>query len=116
MPSNTTQWRVPFAVQVIPAALLVICMPIMIESPRWLAKKQRYEAALKNLAWVRNFPEDRPYIQSEMAEIRAQMEDESSIGQGFGELRASWHELCSKKLRFRVLFAMAMKWMSNASG
>lgn len=117
LPSNSNQWVIPFAIQIIPAGLLIICMTFMTESPRWLMKKGKYEAARKNLSWVRNLPSDHEYIETELAEMKAQLDHEAeTIGHGVSGMKTAWREIISKKMRFRVLFAMAMKWMSNLTG
>lgn len=80
-------------------------------------KKGRYEAARANLAWVRNLPADHQYIVTELAEMKAQLDHEAEdVGEGVSAMMTSWKEITSKKMRFRVLFAMAMKWMSNLTG
>ncbi|KAH8892793.1 putative sugar transporter [Thozetella sp. PMI_491] len=116
LPSNTMQWRIPFAVQIIPVALLIICMSFMIESPRWLVKNGKFDLARKNLSWVRNLPADHPYVESELAQMKSQLDAEAEYGRGTSQIKAAWKELSSKRLRFRVCFAMAMKWMSNLAG
>lgn len=117
LPSNNKQWVIPFAIQVIPAGFLIICMFFMIESPRWLMKKGRTEQAEKSLAWVRNLPVDHPYVQQELAEMKAQLEsEEATLGVGLSGWKLSFKTITSKEMRFRVLFAMAMKWMSNVTG
>lgn len=116
------QWRIPFAVQTIPAGLCVICMVFMVESPRWLAKKGRRAEALETLAWLRHLPDDHEYVQGEMTQILTALEAESEHFGGASNalnlrgLRGAWRELWSPAMRFRVGFAMAMKWMSNVSG
>lgn len=34
VPSGTTQWMIPFAIQLIPGGLMVLSMPFLTESPR----------------------------------------------------------------------------------
>lgn len=83
IPSTTSaQWRIPVGIQMIPAGLLLICMSWMIESPRWLASKNRIVQAQKNLAWVRNLPFDRPYVVNELAEIQAAVNQELEMSGG----------------------------------
>lgn len=116
LPSNEAQWQIPFAVQIIPAGLLVICMTFMIESPRWLVKRGRIEAARRNLSWVRNLPADHESVEQELSEMRTQLQLEAELGQDQGSLQAVWKEMTGENMRFRVIFAMAMKWMSNLTG
>jgi len=77
--SDTTQYIVPLAVQGIPAVLLTLCMFFNPESPRWLARQDRWEEANRILAKLRNLPEDHEYIQTEFREIREQLEHERQL-------------------------------------
>ncbi|KAJ6576708.1 general substrate transporter [Mycena vulgaris] len=45
------QWRVPFAVQVIPGLLFVLLVPFQPESPRFLVENGHYERAARSLAF-----------------------------------------------------------------
>ncbi|PWY69965.1 general substrate transporter [Aspergillus eucalypticola CBS 122712] len=66
----------------IPAGLLLICLSWIIESPRWLASKNRIVQAQKNLAWVRNLPFDHPYVVNELTEIQAAVNQELEMSGG----------------------------------
>ena len=48
-PVGNMQWHIPVAVQFIPAGLLLLSMPFVIESPRWLMSKNKTEQARKAL-------------------------------------------------------------------
>lgn len=88
----------------------------MIESPRWLVKKGRLEEARKNLAWVRNLSPEHEYVEKELSDIASQLRHERESLSGQGAIKGAWKEISSKKMRFRVIFALAMKWMSNLTG
>lgn len=80
---TSKQWRVPLAVQVILAGtILVASLSIRLESPRWLARNKKWEDAAANLAQLRGLPLHDEHIQREMAEIRAQIEEEYNSTQG----------------------------------
>jgi hypothetical protein len=84
MAPSHKQWIIPFAVQLIPAGLLLIGAFWLRESPRWLLSKNKREQALKNLSWIRNLPADDIYIVEEVALIDGALEEQaSSIGLGF---------------------------------
>lgn len=53
----------------------------MPESPRFFVKKQQFENAAAALSRVRGQPADSPYILDELAEIQANFEYESTLGQ-----------------------------------
>lgn len=67
--SGHSQYITPLAVQGIPAVLLFVLMLISNESPRHLARKDRWEEARMVLRTVRNLPEDHPYLVEEFREI-----------------------------------------------
>lgn len=46
---NSGQWRIPFALQLVPAAVLVTFLFFVPESPRWLLLRDRHEEALESL-------------------------------------------------------------------
>ena len=46
-PEDHAQWRAPLALQCLPVFLLILCLPWMPESPRWLLTKGRAEEAEK---------------------------------------------------------------------
>ncbi len=51
---GTAAFRVPWGLQMIPAILLFFGLLILPESPRWLAKNNRWQEALATLALVRS--------------------------------------------------------------
>lgn len=69
----------PLAVQAIPAVLLFLSMLLCQESPRWLARKDRWEETKAVLSRIRNLPPTHPYIQDEFQEIVDQLEHERSL-------------------------------------
>jgi MFS family permease len=73
---------VPLAMQALPAVLLVGCMAMNKESPRFLAKQDRWEEANSVLARMRNLPQSHPYVQDEIKDIADQLEHERMLVQG----------------------------------
>ncbi|KAF2724999.1 quinate permease [Polychaeton citri CBS 116435] len=79
-----TQWLIPFAVQLIPAGLLLFGSLWIKESPRWLLSKHKREQAIKNLCWIRHLPADEIYIVEEVSFLDAALEEQrAAIGEGF---------------------------------
>lgn len=116
MPSGVRQWQVPFAVQLVPAGLLVLSMLWAPETPRWLVKKIRREQALKVLAYIRNLPADHEYVQYELGEMTRQVEREAEFANSGNRWVAAWKEISTPGMRNRVILAVAMKWMQNFAG
>ncbi|KAF4313321.1 Sugar/inositol transporter [Botryosphaeria dothidea] len=67
-PTDATKWRVPFALQMLPGALLLLVF-FQNESPRWLVEKNRLAEAKHALAHVRGKSEDDPTLLQELDEI-----------------------------------------------
>lgn len=74
---NEAVFRVPWGIQMLPAILLFFALFVLPESPRWLAKKDRWEEANDVLVLVHGHGDpDSPFVQREMAEIREVVEFE----------------------------------------
>ncbi|RPA72906.1 general substrate transporter [Ascobolus immersus RN42] len=88
-----SQFIISLAMQALPAILLFFGMMISNETPRYLAKTDQWEKASMTLAKVRNLPESHPYVATELAEIREQLEFEQRLvgGSSFWDLqREMW--------------------------
>jgi MFS family permease len=114
--TDSKQWHIPVAIQFVPAGLLVISMLPMIESPRWLVSKGRNQAAAKALSWVRNLPEDHPWILHELDMVEHSIEGEvASTG-----MSRSWKqigkELFVKGIRGRIIISFMMMVFQNFTG
>ncbi|CAK7201755.1 hypothetical protein SEUCBS139899_004469 [Sporothrix eucalyptigena] len=77
-------WMVPLAMQSLPPVLIFGSILLCPESPRWLASRDNWEAATKVLSDVRHLPESHPYVQQELLELRAQLEEEQRSVHGTG--------------------------------
>ncbi|KAK5113503.1 hypothetical protein LTR62_003372 [Meristemomyces frigidus] len=65
-------WRLPFALQILPALVLGIGILFLPFSPRWLASKGRDQEALQSLAKLRQLPSSDQRVQMEWHDIRAE--------------------------------------------
>ncbi|TAQ84257.1 hypothetical protein B7494_g7412 [Chlorociboria aeruginascens] len=75
--NGTAAFRIPWGLQMIPAIFLFIAMLFLPESPRWLAKQDRWEDAIQVLALVHAKGDpNSPFVAKEMAEIREVVEFE----------------------------------------
>jgi Sugar (and other) transporter len=79
-PSNYSRsFRLAWGLQAIPAILLFIGMIFLPESPRWLARKGRWEEAMAVLTLVHGKGNaNHPFVQSEYAEIKDYCEMEAA--------------------------------------
>ncbi|KAH8780896.1 general substrate transporter [Diaporthe sp. PMI_573] len=76
--TDSTKWRVPFALQILPGTLLLLIL-FENESPRWLVEKFRIDEARKALSRVRARPVDDPAIREELQEIIADFEGKEKL-------------------------------------
>lgn len=76
--TDSTKWRVPFALQILPGAFLLLIL-FENESPRWLVEKFRIDDARKALSRVRARPVDDPVIREELQEIVADFEGKEKL-------------------------------------
>lgn len=64
-------FRIPWGVQMVPAVLLLCFMFFLPESPRWLARKDRWEEAHKILTLVHGHGDpNSPFVAYEMSDIK----------------------------------------------
>ena len=70
---------IPLCMQGLPAVLLFFSMFFCNESPRWLARKDRWDEASKILSTVRALPASDPYVANELQEIHDQLEHERRL-------------------------------------
>ncbi|KAL8718699.1 MAG: hypothetical protein Q9225_004200 [Loekoesia sp. 1 TL-2023] len=74
---GTAAFRVPWGLQMIPAIGLFCAMFFLPESPRWLARKERWEEAHAVLTLVHSKGDpDSPFVRRELEEIREMVEFE----------------------------------------
>ncbi|KAK5172041.1 uncharacterized protein LTR77_003678 [Saxophila tyrrhenica] len=84
---------IPLTMQGLPAVLLLVSQFFCNESPRHLARKDRWEDASRVLALVRNLPASHPYVAGELQEIHEVLEHERRLmgGSTFKDLmREMW--------------------------
>ena len=104
-------WRVPWGLQMLPAIGLGFGLFFLPESPRWLAKKDRWEEAHEVLALV-HAKGDRsaPFVQAELADIREMCEFERNHAD------ASYLELFKGKMIYRTHVGMFTQIWSQLTG
>jgi len=103
---SNAAWLVPICLQLVPAFVLLIGMIWMPFSPRWLMHHNREEEARKNLASLRDLPEDHELIELEFLEIKAQsLFEKRSLAEAFPHLseQTAWNTF---KLQFIAIGAL----------
>ena len=110
---SIAQWTIPLALQLVPGVFLGIGMFFCPESPRWLARKDQFEKAESILVKIRGLPSDHPYIRGEIGEIRAQVEERSTLNLS---RRQQFKKLFAKGVRNRMGIGMALMLLQSFTG
>ncbi|KAF2021198.1 general substrate transporter [Aaosphaeria arxii CBS 175.79] len=106
-------WRFPLAFQILFAAIVMILLYDLPESPRWLFKRGEQQKAIDVLCRVFDETEDSEFIQAEKASINTALELESL------ENSSGFFSILKKdavKTRRRVILAYAVMIMDQATG
>jgi len=111
---NHSSYRIPIAVQFVWAAVLAGGMAILPESPRWLIKKGRNDAAARALSRLTSLPPDDPVVQADLNDIKANLAAERGIGES--GYRDCFRRGEPNKICFRVCSGMALQALQQLSG
>ena len=75
--NNSREWRIPLAIQIVPALFLGALVYTFPESPRWLCHKDRNEQGIRNLAKLHSHGDlQDPYVIAEFNLIQNQIAEE----------------------------------------
>jgi SP family sugar:H+ symporter-like MFS transporter len=111
-PTSEAKWRIPFALQILPGACLLVGMLFMNESPRWLVEKNRVTDAAKALATVRGKPIDDPDVIQELDEIIQDFNGHEKMPL-MAQIRAAGS---SKKMFYRTSFGIILMFWQQWTG
>ncbi|SPQ24169.1 b18351d8-56c1-456c-b318-ffdd50c99cf2 [Thermothielavioides terrestris] len=108
---NSAAFRLPWALQMIPALLLLGGVFLLPESPRWLIKKKRLAEATEVLALVRaKSNRNSPLVKAEFDEIVRTVQEEHDGGD------ARWREVFAPKMLNRTSIGVFTQIWSQLSG
>lgn len=84
IPGPTASFRTAWGIQFVPAILLMVGLPFLPRSPRWLAKVGRNEEAIMILAKIQAHGNvDDPMVVAEWDEIMTTLKAERSAAKGW---------------------------------
>lgn len=108
---SNASFRIPWALQMIPALVMLAFIPFMPRSPRWLASKDRWEEAHDVLALL-HAKGDRmdPLVLAELQQIKEKIFFERDTGS------TSWLELVKPRNVMRTQAAVCAHLWSQFSG
>ncbi|KAI1341408.1 general substrate transporter [Xylariaceae sp. FL0016] len=109
--SGDAAFRLPWGLQMIPAILLFLGLLVLPESPRWLAKKDRWEETKEILTLVHGKGDpNAPIVAKEMAEIREVVDFERQNSD------VSWLELFKPNMINRTHIGLFTQIWSQLTG
>ncbi|KAJ7689164.1 general substrate transporter [Mycena rosella] len=68
---NEKQWRIPFAIQIVPGVLFLLVIPFQPESPRYMVEHEQYARAARTLASLARTAPDDNAVLATIEEIKA---------------------------------------------
>ncbi|EEA19696.1 hypothetical protein TMatcc_009840 [Talaromyces marneffei ATCC 18224] len=116
---KTVSWRVPLALQLIPAWVLFFGLFFFPFSPRWLMLKHREDEARSALSRLRRLDPQDPLLTAEFLEIKAAvMFDEQTEAElvGSGGILAPWKALFAPNMIKRVFLGSGMMVFQQFTG
>ncbi|KAF2019766.1 MFS quinate transporter-like protein QutD [Aaosphaeria arxii CBS 175.79] len=109
---SSSKWRIPFALQMLPGAILLAGIVFMNESPRWLVEKNRISDARKALSIVRAKPIDDEAVTRELDEIVLDFQGHEKIS-----LRDQLKDaFSSKRMFYQCSFAVILMFWQQWTG
>ncbi|GAA5913602.1 hypothetical protein JCM6882_001698 [Rhodosporidiobolus microsporus] len=109
------QWRLALIVQMIPGAMILFLLPLVPESPRWLAVQGRTDEALAVLVKLRKLPAEHDFVVQEFSDIVGGVEQERAAGKAswIGAFRELWSD---NTMMRRFIVVMLIQIGYNFSG
>jgi SP family sugar:H+ symporter-like MFS transporter len=108
--TDSGSYRIPIAVQFAWSLILIVGLFFLPETPRYLIKMDKYEAAAKSLAKLRRLPVDHPAIIEELNEVQSNHLYEMSLG------ASSYLECFRGTLGKRLLTGCALQALQQLTG
>lgn len=106
----TVQWRTPLGLALIPPTLMLLLLPILPESPRWLLMQDRFEDAEKIVEKLHRGRAQTDAARTEFALMRAQVEQDKTMDSSCKVL------FTRPSYRKRAIIAMLIGILGQASG
>lgn len=110
------QWQIPLGLQLLPGGLLLAGIFLCPESPRWYAKKDRWDEAERSLVWARTLPAEHPFIQGELQQIRDQLQNDMIPQESKYDPWYYMHRLWQRGTRNRIGIGLLLMAFQNLTG
>ena len=113
---STLQWRIPFAVQIIPGGLFMLMAPLLIESPRWLLSRGRTEQAAVALSKIRTLDRNEPYLVEELHDMDVALAEQREACGGDGFWAPFRVVFTDRKMLWRLFLTSSLFAFQNGTG
>ncbi|KAL2827495.1 general substrate transporter [Aspergillus pseudoustus] len=110
------RWEVPTSLHIMFAGLIFLLSFLQIESPRFLIKRNKFEAAVRNLARIRSLPQDHEYVVEEITAIQTSHQAEMEATMGLGALGILKEAVLVPSNLYRLYLAAMVQILSQWSG
>ncbi|GJP92363.1 quinate permease [Aspergillus niger] len=114
--SSAKQWVIPQSVQIMWAGLLLIASMFCEESPRFLCRKDRPQAALQSLARLWNVSPLDPGIHVEVSNVKIQLKLEREVASRSGLIGVLKELFGTKSHLKRIAFVFVLQCLGEWSG
>ncbi|KAH1350335.1 hypothetical protein KXV22_005759 [Aspergillus fumigatus] len=113
IPQSTTQWRVPLALSLLPALVILLSVFLLPESPRWLVQVNRAEEATHSLASLKGLPASDEAIRAEISGIESSLE---LTAQSKGSLMEMFDPNDQERLFYRFCLCIILQFFQQMCG
>lgn len=113
IPNSTLEWRLPLALSLVlsvTVASVIFCLP---ESPRWLVRVNKVKQATRNLAALKDLPEDDEAIRTEIAQIESSLEFATARNNSLMEMFSKNDD---ERLFYRFCLCFALQFFQQMCG
>ncbi|GKZ28513.1 hypothetical protein AbraIFM66950_008372 [Aspergillus brasiliensis] len=114
--SSAKQWVIPQSVQIMWAGLLLIASMFCEESPRFLCRKDRPQAALQSLARLWNVSPLDPGVHDEVSNVKIQLKLEREVASRSGLIGVLKELFGTKSHLKRIAFVFVLQCLGEWSG
>ncbi|KAK8090680.1 hypothetical protein PG994_000185 [Apiospora phragmitis] len=114
--STHARWLAPTSIHIVFATVILVMTVFQYESPRYLIKVGKPEAALINMSRLRNLDTTDPYLVQEMKSIQAAHQEELLETSGMGFFGVLKEMFCIPSNLYRVYLATVAQLMAQWSG
>ncbi|KAI9727428.1 MAG: hypothetical protein M1834_008372 [Cirrosporium novae-zelandiae] len=113
---SDNQWIIPNTMHLMFAGIILLLSFGVKQSPRYLIKVGKYEEAAKNMSTIRQLPVEHPYIQTELTDIRDQLEREREATLGAGWFGTIKELVVIPSNRYRIMIGVMSQLLGQWSG